>query len=447
MIDALAALKSKASGPSLAQIRSALGSDAKLHIVGGTVRDLLLDKPPLEVDLAGALPPEQGLARLQAAGLKVVPTGLKHGTLTIVIDGEHFELTTFRRPSAREESRFADTIETDLSGRDFTINALAYDPERNLLLDPFGGMADLKFARLRAVGSAPERFKEDPLRILRMLRFGPAQGRAVEQETLAAAGEHRRLLSKVSIERITAEFSRILLSPNPRAALRTAQASGIMEEILPEFLPAVGFEQNEFHTQDVFEHSLSVLQAAPPDLILRLAALFHDIGKVHTLSTDASGRRHFYEHEAASARICKDFMTRWRFSNEQISAVNCLIALHMRPLGCGPAGVRRLIKELGPHFERWIAFKIADVPPTVPIAEFEAELARFQEMLEAERERQKGPAYGKLAINGDDLIALGMKPGAELGAVLKRIEDLVIEDPELNQKEILINTLYRLNLL
>ncbi|NLF25927.1 MAG: HD domain-containing protein [Deltaproteobacteria bacterium] len=438
MTSPLDTLEAKAAEPGLARIAAALGAQAKLHIVGGTVRDALCGMTPREVDLASALPPEVALDKLQQAGLKVIPTGLQHGTLTIVQESEFFELTTFRQPSPRGDSRFADNIETDLLGRDFTINAMAFDMGSRLLLDPCGGLTDLQSARLRAVGSASERFAEDPLRLLRMIRFGPSQNREIESETRAAAQDASHLLATVSVERVRDEISKILLSDNPRAGFRRANDLGILACILPEFLETVGFEQNEFHIQDVFEHTLSVLQAAPPDLTVRLAALFHDIGKVHTLSIDAQGKRHFYNHEAVSVKICKEVMGRLRFSNEQISAVSTLIGLHMRPLSCGPAGVRRLIRDLGPYFEQWIALKIADAPPSMPLPEFEEELGRFQKMLAAEHERQKDPAYGKLAIGGDDLIALGMQPGVKLGTVLKKIEELVIENPDLNQKDTLL---------
>jgi len=323
-------------------------------------------------------------------------------------------------------------------GRDFTINAIAFDLETGRLIDPYQGLSDLQQGRLRAVGSAAQRFEEDPLRLLRMLRFGPGENRSVDAQALEAAKNLAFRLEEISVERIAAEFSRILLSPYPQAALKMALELGLLPHFLPEIIPSAGFEQNEFHTQDVFDHSLAVVQATSADLILRLSALFHDIGKVYTLSIDNQGRRHFYGHEHVSVKVCTETLQRLRYSHEIISAVSTLIRLHMRPLTCGPAGIRRLMRDLGTHFERWIAFKIADVPAGMPIGELQKELASFQKVLEAERERQKGPAYGKLAINGHDLIGLGMKPGPQLGAVLKKIEELVIEDPELNQRETLL---------
>jgi tRNA nucleotidyltransferase (CCA-adding enzyme) len=431
-------LRDLAESSPLRVIRAALGEEAALHIVGGTIRDLLAGQEPAEVDLACALPAQESARRLTAHALKVVPTGIEHGTLTIVWERQVFELTTFRKPSARGRSLFSGAIEEDLSGRDFTINALAYAVDHGPLLDPYHGLEDLRQKRLRAVGIPADRFREDPLRILRMLRFGPAQGRTLEEDLAQAARLEGARLAGVSIERIRSELEKIVTAQAPQAALLMARTLGLLQYTLPEMLPTVGFEQNEFHIHDVFEHSLAVLQNCAPDLVLRLTALFHDVGKVETVSADAEGRRHFYEHEAASASICSGAMTRLRFSTDQIRAVSAIVALHMRPLDCGPAGLRRLMKELGPWFDHWLAFKIADAPPKMDPHEFGAQLERFRELVAAEKERLKGSVYGKLALNGDDLIALGMQPGVLLGRILKQIESMVIENPDLNDKPVLL---------
>ncbi len=421
----------------LKTIAEALGEDANLHLVGGTVRDLLTNASHYDLDLATKLKPEEYGRRLEAAGLRCIDTGIAHGTVTVLTEAGQAELTTFRVPGPRLTGAFSDTIQEDLSGRDFTINAMAYDLRNRRLLDPFGGRDDLAARLVRAVASPEDRFLEDPLRMLRMIRFGPAQGRTIEPLTSGAAARLAEKIASVSQERIRTELERIINSPHPAAAFQALLENGLLAFILPEMLPAVGFEQNEFHVHDVFHHTLEVMERCPPG-DLRIAAVFHDLGKPHTLSTDAEGRRHFYRHEEVSTELCKQAMKRLRFSNQLIAKISTLVRYHMRPITCGAPGVRRLMRDLGEHLPDWLIFKGADKPPVMPDEDFQAELVAFTRLLEAERIRAAGPSYGKLAVTGDDLIALGIQPGPFLGNVLKALHELVIDDPESNQRENLL---------
>ena len=409
-----------------------LGAESELFLVGGSVRDLLLGKDECDLDLATALLPEQIKKLLNNANIKVVETGIEHGTLTAVIEHNNIEITTFREPSSRKESRFSNDIETDLSGRDFTINAIAYSLNTDQLIDPFSGIKDLTDANLKAVGNPSERFEEDPQRILRMFRFGPAEGREIDSDTLTAASKLVPKLSNVAIERITSEFEKILTSPFPEKALRGMHDRKVLELFIPEILPAIGCEQNEFHTEDVFDHTLTVISRAEPTVIQRLSALFHDLGKPSTLSVGEDGRRHFYRHEMVSTDITKKVMKRLKFSKELTRSVMMIVQYHMRPLKCGPSAVRRLMRDLGDLFDEWRLFKIADKSPIMTDGEFQQELAAFDALVNEELERLKEPEYGRLQITGDDLISLGMPPGRELGLVLKTLEEMVIEDPALN---------------
>lgn len=427
-----------AHSPEIATLTSALAPSAALHLVGGAVREILSSQSPTDLDLATVLRPEEVERRLNQHQIRTIETGIEHGTIMALVGDRSIEITTFRLPSPRSSSRFSDSIETDLGGRDFTINALAIDLETNTLIDPFGGLSDLKRNILRAVGKAHDRFTEDPLRILRMIRFGPAAGREIVDDTLRSARATLPALGTVSPERIRSELEKILISAHVRPAFAMLYDLGIIELILPEMLPTVGFSQNEFHTEDVFAHTLTVLEAAPPSLALRLAALFHDLGKPATLSTDSDGRRHFYKHEEISEELARTAMTRLKFSSDLIDQVALLVRHHMRPLDCGPAGVRRIMRTLSENFENWRAFKIADSPPVMPKAEFQALLANFDAMVDIERTRAKGSVYGKLAVNGDDLIALGMSPGRGIGAILNELTEVVIEDPERNDREFLL---------
>lgn len=420
------------------KIAASLGAEADLHLVGGTVRDLALGQDAADVDMATILHPEVGAERMRQAGIRVVDTALKHGTIIAVIDETNVEITTFRQPSDRDSNKYSRSIEEDLSGRDFTINAIAYSPTKEALVDPHGGLDDLRQGILRAVGSAEARFSEDPLRLLRMVRFGPAQCRTIDAATEAAARKLVESITKVSVERIRDEIENILVSEDPAEGMRTLQRMGLMRLLLPELEPMVGFEQNAFHIHDVFEHTLDVIGNTEPDPVMRLAALFHDTGKPHTLSVDEKGNRHFYLHEVQSRDICEAVMTRLRYSHEMIHAVSTLVRLHMRPLDCGPQGVRRLMRDLGPYFGRWIEFKKADATPVIPKEDFNKVLSGFQELVQEEENRQKGSVYGKLAVDGYDLIELGMKPGVALGKVLKQLEEAVIENPDVNEKEKLL---------
>lgn len=435
--DAEAHLRLLIEGGPLAQLVKAL-SPSQLFLVGGSVRDAFLTTAETDLDLATELTAAEVKARCDAHGIRIIETGIQHGTVLAVIDETHIEVTTFRVPSSRDSHTTARDITTDLSGRDFTINALAFDIGSRVLIDPFHGLSDLHSGVVRAVGSADERFIEDPLRILRMIRFGDAQGRTIDDATIQAAKRHVALLEKVSCERIKGEMDKILMSSSPHLGIKKMHEIGALPYTLPELIPSVGFEQNKFHIHDVFEHTLWVLERTPEDLILRWSALFHDVGKPHTLSVDPDGSRHFYSHETVSEDLAKKRMKDLRFSTDDSRAIASIVRHHMRPLDCGAPGVRRIIRDLGPQLTRWRTFKSADAPPTIPVEEFEKVANRFDQMLQTELKKLSGPSYGKLAITGDDLKALGVKPGPQMGKLLKELEELVIEDPSVNTKECLL---------
>lgn len=444
--DKLAKLKSISTSSLVETISSTLGSDAMLHLVGGTVRDILNGEEASDIDLASKVDAKDALVTLEAAGLRVIPTGVDHGTITIVTDEEKVELTTFRVPGPRESAKpaYSDTIEEDLSGRDFTINAIAFNTSTDELVDPFDGVADLNNSILRAVNDAETRILEDPLRILRMIRFGPAAARTVERSLADAAKKQVSLLTRISPERIRVELEGILLTDHTRQAFEVMRELEILPEVLPEVVPTYDFEQNDYHPEDVFYHTLTVLERAPEDLMVRLAALFHDLGKPPTLTVGDDGRRHFYNHEKISADLTKQAMKRLRFSNELTRAVQTLVALHMRPVTCGGPGIRRLMRDLDGLMEPWLALKHADAPPLIPEEQFKEEMAAFKRMLQEELDRQAGPSYGKLAVSGDDLKELGLAEGRRLGTVLNSLEEIVIEDPDQNERHILMEHASRL---
>ncbi len=433
----LSRLAEIAALPSIQTVKAALGPDASLHLVGGAVRDALSGKEDLDLDLTTSLAPAIVQERLIQHNIKVVPTGVEHGTVAAIFESGNIEITTFRRPSSRRQSQFGDTIQEDLSGRDFTINAIAYDLTTKQLIDPFNGIADLSSELLRAVGDARDRFAEDPHRMLRLVRFGPACGRQIEDSTRLAAQELSAQINDVSPERIRVELCKIIASDFAPEAFRQMHQLGLLQHILPEMLPSIGFEQNEFHVHDVFEHTLSVLERAPKDnQIVRWAALYHDLGKPHTLSVGDDGRRHFYDHERISYDLCRQSMEKLKFSNKETERVSLLVKLHMRPLDCGAPGVRRLMRDLSDEFDDWKALKRADAPPVLGDDDFYRRLAGFEALVKSEKERLASSSQGsKIALNGHDIMQLGINEGRKVGAVLKHLEELVLDDPQLNTRE------------
>ncbi len=430
-----AKLRAIAQSPVVQRISEALGPEADLYLVGGTVRDVLAGTEQADLDLATLIPPVEGMERLAAKEIRVVETGIEHGTILAVIDHIRVEITTFRTPGSRDQFLPSGSIEEDLAGRDFSINAMAFSTNRGKLIDPFGGLKDLRSNHVRAVGDAARRFIEDPLRMLRMVRFGSASGRTIDKKTAEAAKAHAKEISRVSVERIRDELEKIVMQKEPGKGIRALADLGFLEIVLPEALPSIGFEQNEFHTEDVFSHTLSVLERAPADRLVRLAALFHDFGKPHTLSTDEQGRRHFYLHEEVSERLCREAMERLHFSRDDTDAVALLVRTHMRPIECGPPGVRRLIRDLGSHFAEWRSLKRADKTPTMGESDFSVKLEAFDQLVEDEKNRPVGSPYHALAINGADLLALGMRQGPKIGDILKQLHEKVLDDPSLNTKE------------
>lgn len=425
----------------LLQIISALESSipkGKLYLVGGVVRDAFLGKlnscENIDIDLATDLDANEVLTRLEANNIRVVPTGLQHGTVLAVINESHYEITTFRAGRSLKK----ETIEDDLSGRDFTINALAYGIQEKKIIDPFFGVRDLNDKILKAVESATDRFNEDPLRVLRAIRFGPASGFQLETDTANSIKTSASKLKTVAIERIRQEIEKFMILPYAAKGIQALADFGLLEFTFPELTATIGFEQNKFHVHDVFDHTIDVISKTPPDLILRLAALYHDIGKVYTLTIDEDGGRHFYDHEKISENICKDSMQRLKFSKDQIEAVSTIVRLHMRPLNCGPTGVRRIIRDSGIYYDQWREFKNADRPVVFDDNLLEQMKENFDKMVHVEKNRVVGSVYGDLSISGEDILTLGIKPGPVVGKVLNFLKELILEHPEKNNPEVLL---------
>lgn len=417
-------------------ISFALGAGADLHLVGGCVRDQLLGESPHDIDLCTVLTPDKVEERLTKANIRHITTGIRRGTVTAIIDQETFEITTFRNPE--NEKQFVQDIETDLAARDFTINAIAMNVVTETIVDPFNGRQDLRNDLVRCVGDPNKRFREDPHRILRMARFAWGAQRIVCPETEKAAEELSHLIINVAPERVHDELIKIVCTKFPDRALDGLQRAGALRIILPELEACVGIVQNKHHTLDVFNHIIQTVANIRNDKILRLAAMFHDIAKPITLTTDEKGDNHFYGHEHEGVIMTTNIMERLRFSNNDIQNVTRLIDKHGLDTNCGDAGVRRLLRNFGEEGAlQLIELKQAD-GLAGHVNDRAEELQDFLLRVKEQIEFAKNNPFIKLAIDGNDIMNLGVPKGKEVGRLLQLVREAVLEVPEDNNREFLL---------
>lgn len=418
------------------------------YLVGGAVRDALLGRPPRDWDVATAARPDEVLRLFPAAR----PTGLKYGTVTVptpeLEDG--VEVTTFRSDGAYLDARhpvdvtFAEDVRADLARRDFTLNALAYHPDRGLL-DPFGGAEDLARRLFRTVGDPEERFREDALRLLRACRFCAELRLRPVKTLLWALREHAPLLAAVSAERQRDELAKLLLSEDPRRGLRLLRLGGLLPILLPALAATYGLRQSRAHAYSVYYHTLKTVAATPPDLALRLAALFHDLGKTGAQAEDPEGRPLFPGHARLSAELAATTLRRLAFPRALVERVTLLVTEHMfhwTPTD-GPTGLRRLLARVGPeNLEALAALRRADLLSLRPLIPGDHRLTVVADLEEAVREvLATRPPYRRkdLALSGRELMeALHLSPGPAVGRLLDRLLQHVLEDPARNTRETLI---------
>lgn len=412
------------------------GYDA--YAVGGCVRDSILNRKPEDWDITTSAKPEQ----VKRIFRRTVDTGIEHGTVTVLIGKDGFEVTTYRVDGLYEDGRhpkevtFTSRLEEDLKRRDFTINAMAYNDDERLV-DAFGGMRDLNYHLIRCVGDPKERFSEDALRILRAVRFSAQLAFPIEPETAEAIKSLAPNLEKISAERVQAELVKLLVSDHPER-IQDACELGITKVVLPEWDDMVGVKQNTpHHKYDVAAHTVHALQNVKNDKVLRLTMLFHDMGKPVMKTTDENGRDHFKGHAIASEQIAKTVMKRLKFDNDTIRKVTKLVAYHdyrMEPTG---ANVRRAMHEIGVElFPYYLAVRLAD---TKAQSSYERRgklenIIQIRELYRNALRNKECVTLKDLAVTGTDLINLGIAPGKELGTLLNELLDMVIEDPAWNQK-------------
>ena len=409
------------------------------YCVGGCVRDSLLGQTPEDWDVTTSALPEETMA---VFGERAIPTGLKHGTVTICWPGGKVETTTFRRDGIYTDHRhpervtFTPSLEEDLARRDFTVNAMALDL-RGDLHDPFHGQADLRDRILRCVGDPERRFSEDALRILRCLRFAARLDFDVEGETGAALVVCRELLREIAPERVHEELTKLLCSARAAEVLR--KYPKVIGVVLPEVLPMVGFDQrNPHHCYDVWEHTLHALDAVAPEPLLRWTMLFHDMGKPECFALDRHGVGHFMGHGVVSRRIADGVMDRLRFDNETKAHIGELVEWHDHRVET-EKGVRRMLNQFGEvDFRNLLAVQRADnMGQAEKYRCRQKDIDRIEALLD--REIEKGSCFSlrQLAVNGNDLLGLGLS-GPELGRMLQRLLEQVIDGRLPNDRDALL---------
>lgn len=428
------------------------------YLVGGAVRDMLLGQPATDWDIATNATPRQVMAIFH----RVIPTGIAHGTVTVHFLGNAIEVTTYRTDSNYTDGRHPDAVtyttdlKKDLSRRDFTMNAIAVSLENGSIIDPFGGQDDIKKKLIRSVGDPVERFTEDGLRPIRAVRFVSQLHFSIQKDTYSAIF-NPCVLEKtrgISIERFRDELEKIMKTEKPSASLKLMEETGILYIFIPELALCRGCIQKDFrgfHEFDVMDHLLYSCDGAPPDnLVVRLAALFHDIGKpaVRQIRHTPQGDEYtFYDHESAGASVAKQILMRLRFSNAVTDSVEHLIRQHMFHYESTwtDAAVRRFLVRVKPDcLEDLFALRLADIygmhNKAVRIHDSTTgqNLCELKKRITAATVQNSALGLKDLAVNGRDLMAAGIPSGRYVGIILKQLLETVLDDPAQNTKEQLL---------
>ena len=415
-------------------------------LVGGCVRDLLRGVEPHDWDICTSARPEE--VERCFAGHRIIETGLKHGTVTVLEDGNPYEITTYRTEGPYSDSRrpdyvaFVSSLESDLARRDFTMNAIALGLDGSLR-DPFGGVEDIKAGLIRCVGEPAHRFREDGLRIMRALRFAAVLGCEIEERTAQAVHENRRMLGHVAAERINVELCKLLVGEKAGDILR--QYPDVLCQFWPQLEPLVTLEQHSpWHCWGGWEHTIRAVEAAPADGILRLTMLLHDIGKPGCKSTDEKGIDHFYGHPSAGAKLAGQMLRALKFDNKTRERVGILVERHDVQIPCQDRSIRKWMGRLGTEtFFQLLEVKRADGMGQ----DYELVKDRFVELEEMKAKAEEIVAQGQclslkdLSVNGKDVIAVGVVPGPEVGRVLNKLLEQVMNGDAANQRQELLKLL------
>jgi len=457
--ESMVRLRTLSESSPVAQLAAAFSKAGfELALVGGPVRDAFLGRPAKDLDFTSNATPDEILAVLKTLTKSTWDIGRDFGTIGALVDGEQVEITTYRSDSYDQQTRkpiveFGDSLEVDLSRRDFTVNALALRLPELVLVDPSGGVEDLIEGILRTPSTPAISFGDDPLRMLRAIRFSAQLGFDLDAETMDALRTMGESLTIISAERIRDEFSKLLLTPAPRRGIELLVETGLAELVMPE-IPALRLERDEHHHhKDVYQHSLTVLDQAieleesrgsfdGPDLVLRLAALMHDIGKPATRRLEPGGVVTFYHHDVVGSKIAKKRLRELRFDNDTINDVARLIELHLRFFGYTEgawtdSAVRRYVRDAGPLLERLHILTRADVTTrnkrkshmlSFAYDDLETRVAELAELEEMQAVRPD--------LDGEQIMAtLGIRPGREVGEAYRFLLEMRLDDGPLGEEE------------
>lgn len=419
----------------------------KAYLVGGCVRDLLMGREPHDWDICTSALPEQ--MKVCFGQHKTIETGLKHGTLTVVLGDQPYEVTTFRVDGTYSDGRhpdevaFTSDLDEDLARRDFTINAIAMN-EDGFTYDPYGGIGDIAHMIIECVGDPVERFNEDGLRIMRALRFSSTLDSRISYRTAREMHRYKENLRKVSVERIAAELMKLLTGLTPGLDIRGFH--DILSVFWPEIEACVGFDQkNRHHVYDVWTHiCVAIDKVDTDDVIVRLTLLLHDIGKPKCFTVDEQGRGHFYGHPPICATMADDMLRRLKFDNDTRTKVVQLVEHHDATIVPTEKCARRWLNKLGEEqFERLLAVKIGDILAHNPdtIGDRANDIYRTREVLKEVLAKQQCFSFKDLAVNGKDVIDAGVPQGPEVGKILREILDRVIDGELSNERTLLIDAI------
>lgn len=420
-------------------------SGYEAYLVGGCVRDLIMQIPAHDYDITTSATPEE--MKKAFIGYTTIETGIKHGTITFLYNKEPIEITTYRIEGEYKDNRhpesveFTTKLENDLSRRDFTMNALVYN-ENEGIIDLFGGQKDIESKTIRAIGVAENRFKEDALRILRAMRFSSQLGFEIEEETKKAMVKCAPLLHNISAERISQELNKLLVGKNVKKVILDCYE--ILGEILPEIKKMHGFNQyNKYHIYSVLEHTATAVENIDPVAHLRLTMLLHDTGKVYTFTRDENGIGHFYGHNKVSAEIARDFLNKYKYDNLTKERVVELVKIHDTPIEMDRIFIKKRLNRLGKDaFFDLLKVKRADNLAQNPEYFWLDKLDKM-ENIAREIVEENEFTLSSLKISGNDLISLGIT-GKKIGEALNLLLNEVIEEKIKNQKEALLKRVAQL---
>jgi len=433
----------------LAICRRLRGKGYEAHLVGGGVRDMLLGRKPADFDVATDARPEE--VRELFGATFAIPTGIKHGTVTVLtssVEHRHVEVTTFRGEGVYLDGRrpssvtYVKSLRDDLARRDFTMNAVAYDPIDDRLTDLFDGQGDLGRRLIRAVGDPLERFGEDGLRPMRAVRQAAQLGFSIEPATHAAIPRSLEVVRKVSAERIRDELLKLLAAPQPSRGIELMRETGLLGEVIPELLEGVGCTQNRFHKHDVYGHTLAMVDATDGDAIVRLGALLHDVGKPRARQPreGAPGEYSFFKHEYVGRDMADAICRRLKLPNADRDRVVGMVAHHMffyKPEWTDGA-VRRFVRDVGGSgaLDALFALRKGDVAGRGFGEDPDREIGELQLRIADVAAEDAALRVTDLKVNGADVMrVLGLAPGREIGQVLERLLERVIDDASLNERE------------